>query len=164
MKSSIKDVSGADLARLSMRGSCPDSLHWITAQEKESLRVALAEGRVPADFATKLSRLTGDGAIHQFVEQNSRVIIALLMAAYTGAFRGAAPKSLDRLLTVLAYVRKDQDAKPDDQPGGFADDQQELRTVTNEFAPLFESFKSWRLRYQVPGMWLDDRTFTAGEA
>jgi hypothetical protein len=57
------------------------------------------------------------------------------------------------LLRVLAYVRKDDDAIPDNRPDGFVDDQQEIRAMLNEMGGLLQSFKMWRLRHQVPEMW-----------
>jgi hypothetical protein len=51
-------------------------------------------------------------------------------------------------------VRKDDDAIADYKPGGFVDDQQEVRAATQQLGPLLTSFKAWRLRHQVPRMWL----------
>jgi len=51
-------------------------------------------------------------------------------------------------------VRKDDDATPDYKPEGFADDQREARAVAMELDDLLQSFKEWRLRHQVPRMWL----------
>src|ERR1043166_6771847 len=70
------------------------------------------------------------------------------------AFREASPATLERLLRVLAYVRKEADDVPDYLPGGLVDDQREIRAVIAEFRQLFDSFKAWRLRFQVPGMWV----------
>jgi hypothetical protein len=50
-------------------------------------------------------------------------------------------------------VRKDDDSIPDYQPGGFVDDQQEVRKADNEYHSLLESFKAWRLQHQVPALW-----------
>jgi hypothetical protein len=57
------------------------------------------------------------------------------------------------LLKVLAYVWKLEDAIPDYRLGGFVDDYQEVRRATHDLSRLLESFKGWRLRNQVPGMW-----------
>src|SRR5436309_14604069 len=86
--------------------SRPSFLHLVSAREAQDLRDALVEGKPPADLELKLSRLAGDSLIHRFVQQNSRLILALLLAAYDGRFREASPEILDRLLRVLAYVRK----------------------------------------------------------
>jgi hypothetical protein len=129
-------------------------LHLVTTQEVEALRDSLAEGKLPEDLQTKLLRLSGGSLLHNSVAQNSQTIISLLMATYHGAFLGATRADLDRLLRVLAYVRKENDATPDSLPGGYVDDQQEVRAVMNEMHDLFERFKAWRLRYQVPQLWL----------
>jgi hypothetical protein len=131
----------------------PGFLNLVTPQELEQLRDALLDGRPPRDLELKLTRLAGGSLLHRFVEQNSRLIIALLVAAYGGSFREANRGSLERLLRVLAYVRKDDDAIPDNRPDGYVDDQQEIRAMLNEMGDLLQSFKMWRLRHQVPEMW-----------
>jgi hypothetical protein len=113
------------------------------------------DGRPPRDLELKLTRLAGGSLSHLFVEQNSRLIIGLLVAAYNGPFREANRTDLERLLRVLAYVRKEDDACPDNRPDGYVDDQQEIRAMLSEMGELLELFKSWRLRHQVPGMWQD---------
>ncbi|PYJ02463.1 MAG: hypothetical protein DME25_15920 [Verrucomicrobia bacterium] len=135
------------------RESRPGCLHLVTERELQELRDALAAGTPPADLEAKLSRLHDDSLIHRFVRQNSRLIIELLLAAYHGTFREASPATLERLLRVLAYVRKEVDAIPDYLPDGLVDDQREIRAVLAELGQLFASFKAWRLRFQVPGMW-----------
>jgi hypothetical protein len=131
----------------------PGFLNLITPQELQQLQDALMDGRAPRDLEVKLIRLAGGGLLHRFVEQNSRLIVALLIAAYSGSFREANRASLDRLLRVLAYIRKEDDATPDYRPDGFVDDQQEIRAMLSEMGNLLQSFKSWRLRHQVPEMW-----------
>jgi hypothetical protein len=128
-------------------------LHLVTPHELQGLRDALLDGRVPRDLEFKLAGLAGGSLLHRFVEQNSRLIIALLIAAYGGSFGEAKRPSLERLLRVLAYVRKDDDANPDYRPDGLVDDQQEIRAMLNEMGDLLQSFKMWRLRHQVPEMW-----------
>lgn len=134
-------------------GTAPGFLHLVTPHELQQLREALLEGRVPRDLESKLARLAEGSLSHRFIEQNSRLLIALLVAAYSGSFRGVSRPGLERLLRVLAYVRKDDDANPDYRPDGLSDDQQELRAVLNEMGDLLHSFKTWRLRNQVPEMW-----------
>jgi hypothetical protein len=131
----------------------PGFLNLVTPQELQQLREALLDGCVPRDLELKLARLADGSLLHRFVEQNSRLIISLLVAAYSGEFRQANRASLERLLRVLAYVRKDDDAIPDYRPDGYLDDQQEIRAMLNEMGELFQSFKTWRLRHQVPEMW-----------
>ena len=142
-------------ARLAMLplGATPEFLNLVTAQELRQLHEALLDGRPPRDLELKLARLGGGSLLHRFVEQNCRLIISLLVAAYSGEFRDANRPSLERLLRVLAYVRKDDDATPDCRPDGFIDDQQEIRAMLNEMGDLLQSFKAWRLRHQVPEMW-----------
>ena len=128
-------------------------LHLVTAHDVQELIGALAKGRLPPDLEAKLTRL-GDGSlIHRYVEQNSRLFFALLLAALDGAFTEATPAERERLLRVLAYVRKDDDVIPDYRQDGFVDDQQQVRAAAMELAPLLQAFKVWRLRHQVPGMW-----------
>jgi len=131
----------------------PGFLNLVTAQEIQELREALLDGRPPRDLELKLTRLASGTLLHRFVEQNSRLIISLLVAAYCGEFQQANRARLERLLRVLAYVRKDDDAIPDQRPDGFVDDQQEIRAMLNEMGDLLQSFKMWRLRHQVPEMW-----------
>jgi hypothetical protein len=128
-------------------------LHLITVDDVQGLRSALAQGRLPADFEAKLATLAGGSLSERYVEQNSRLFFALLLAALQGSFIEATPSDRERLLRVLAYVRKDDDAVPDYLPGGFIDDQQEVRAAATELSPLLQAFKVWRLRHQVPGMW-----------
>ena len=129
-----------------------DPLRLVTAHEIHELSDALAKGHVPRDLETKLMKLALGDLGRRYIERNCRMIIALLQAAQQGSF-GASREECERLLRVLAYVRKDDDAIADYRPDGFADDQQEIRVVATELDPVFQSFKSWRLRHQVPGMW-----------
>ena len=131
----------------------PGLLHLVTAHDLAELRHALAKGALPLDFEAKLARLADGSLVQRLIEQNSRLFFALLLAAEDGCFTEATPAQRERLLRVLAYVRKDEDAIPDYKPGGFTDDQEEVRAAATELAPLLHSFKVWRLRHQVPGMW-----------
>jgi hypothetical protein len=139
--------------RALMPGAGLGRLHLITAHDVQGLRSALAQGRLPADLEAKLARLAGGNLSDRYVEQNSRLFVALLLAALEGSFIEATPSDRERLLRVLAYVRKDDDAVPDYLQGGFVDDQQEVRAAATELSPLLQAFKAWRLRHQVPGLW-----------
>jgi hypothetical protein len=132
----------------------PSSLYLVSEHELRALRTALARGTLPLDFEAKLIQLAEGDLTHRFVAQNCRLFTALLLATRDGFFKEARQADCERLLRVLAYVRKDDDAIPDYKPGGFIDDQQEVRAVTQELHPLLTSFKAWRLRHQVPRMWL----------
>lgn len=129
-------------------------LYLVTAGELQQMRDAIARGAMPSDFEAKLKQLAGGNLLHAAVEQNCRLFIALLMTAHAGDFAEAVPSECERLLRVLAYVRKDDDAVPDYKPDGFADDQREVRAATVELAGLLQAYKQWRLRHQVPRLWL----------
>jgi len=129
-------------------------LHLVSGPELQSLRQALARGGLPPDFEAKLRRLSEGDLLHRFLARNCRLFVALLAAAQDGCFRELSHADCERLLRVLAYVRKDDDAIPDYRLDGFMDDQQELRAALTELHRGIESFKIWRLRHQVPAMWL----------
>jgi hypothetical protein len=126
----------------------------LSDHELRALRATLAHGALPTDFETKLIRLAEGDLTQRFVEQNCRVFVALLLAAWDRSFKDPTEADCERLLRILAYVRKDDDAIPDYKPGGFVDDQQEVRAATQELHPLLTSFKAWRLCHQVPRMWV----------
>jgi hypothetical protein len=130
-------------------------LHMISAQEMEDLHLALARGHVPADLENKLRRLEGGELLERAVARHCRIFIALLEAAHGGLFTEVTPAQSERLLRVLAYVRKDDDARPDYQPLGFTDDQQEMLAAEVDLHAVLNRFKAWRLKHQVPGMWLN---------
>ena len=155
--STLPRANSAHDARLSAfpTAATPGFLNLVTALELQELREALMDGRPPHDLELKLTRLARGSLLHRFVEQNSRLIIGLLVAAYNGSFREANRADLERLLRVLAYVRKEDDACPDNRPDGYVDDQQEIRAMLSEMGELLQLFKTWRLRHQVPGMWQD---------
>ncbi len=128
-------------------------LHLVSDHELQDLRHKLTRCQVPSDLEAKLIKLSQGDLAHRSIEQHCRTIIALLHAAQEGAFKEATHEDCERLLRVLAYVRKDDDAIPDYRSDGFTDDQQEIRIVTRDFDPLLQNFKAWRLRHQVPAMW-----------
>lgn len=133
--------------------SRPGHMQLVSTHEMEDLRDELARGNVPPDLEAKLRKLALSELGHRFIEQNCRTMIALLQAASDGSFKEADEQEFERLLRVLAYVRKDDDAIPDYRPDGFADDQQEVRAATTDLSRLLQTFKAWRLRHQVPAMW-----------
>lgn len=154
-RSSILEDCATDQVRSAaqMTMARPGLLYLVTAHDVQGLRSALAQGRLPADLETKLARLTGGSLSERYVEQNCRLFVALLLGAPESSFTEATPADRERLLRVLAYVRKDDDAIPDYRPDGFTDDQQEVRAAAKELNPVLLAFKVWRLRHQVPGMW-----------
>lgn len=134
-------------------GVRPSYLYLVNAYDLRRLREQLTEGKVPKDFEAKLCRLAAGDLGCRFVAQQSRTFILLLMAALNGTFSKASREECERLLRVLAYVREDEDAIPDYRSDGFTDDREEVRAAVAELNPLLQTFKAWRLRHQVPGMW-----------
>jgi hypothetical protein len=148
-------MSGAvDQNALAQRGKPVSHLLLVTEAEVRDLQEHLARGSVPMDLQNKLRKLAAGSLGHCFIEQNCRSMVELLLAHGDGSFVRVSPEERDGLLRALAYVRKDEDAIPDYQPNGYADDQQELRKALTEFGPLLQSFKAWRLQHQVPAMWV----------
>jgi hypothetical protein len=138
---------------LSSGATLSSALHLVNAHELQNLRQALAHGWVPVDLQAKLATLADSDLLHHFIRQNSQLFIALLLAAQEGSFPNATPAERERLLRVLAYVRKEDDAIPDHTPGGFADDHDEVRAASTDFNRLLQEFKRWRLQHQVPAIW-----------
>jgi len=128
-------------------------LHLVTPHDVQELRGAVALGRLPTDFESKLAKLARGSLSDRYVEQHSHLFFSLLLASLEGSFTDATPSDRERLLRVLAYVRRDDDAIPDYLPGGFIDDQQEVRAAATELSPVLQAFKAWRLRHQVPDLW-----------
>ena len=128
-------------------------VYLVTPNDVQELRTALVKGRLPPDFEAKLSKLGEGNLVERYVEHNSRLFFGLLLAAVEGSFLKASASDRERLLRVLAYVRKDDDAFPDYLPGGFEDDHQEVRTAAMELGTLLHEYRAWRLRHQVPRMW-----------
>ncbi len=153
-RSSVLEDGAANQVRFAAQAPSvhPGLLYLVTEHDVQALRRALAMGTLPADFEAKLTRLARGNLGDHYVEQNSRLFIALLRASL-GAFAGATLSDRERLLRVLAYVRKDDDAIPDYLPGGFIDDQREVRSAVKECEPLLQAFKAWRLRHEVPVLW-----------
>jgi uncharacterized membrane protein YkvA (DUF1232 family) len=128
-------------------------VYLVTPNDVQELRTALVKGRLPADFEAKLAKLGEGSLVERYVEHYSRLFFGLLLAAVESSFLRASASDRERLLRVLAYVRKDDDAIPDYLPGGFMDDHQEVRAAAMELGPLLQDYRVWRLRHQVPGMW-----------
>ena len=127
-------------------------LRLVTPHEVRGLGEALNRGRLPPDLAAKLDQLAKGDLGHRFVEQNSRLFVALLLASNEGVF-AVSHGGRQRLLQALAYVRKEEDAIPDYVNGGYGDDGQAVRSVATESSALLQRFKSWRLRHQAPRLW-----------
>ena len=78
--------------------------YLVTADDVQELRTALATGRLPADFEAKLTKLGEGNLLERYVEHNSRLFFALLLASTKSSFRDASASDRERLLRVLAYV------------------------------------------------------------
>jgi hypothetical protein len=125
----------------------------LTPHELRQLDESLQRRIVPLDFESKLNRFARGNLVQRSISKHSFDFIALLLAAYHGGFQEAKTADCERLLRVLAYVRKDDDVIPDYRPDGLLDDQQEVRAVTTQLGPLLRSFKAWHLCHQVPALW-----------
>ena len=134
-------------------GQTASGLHMVTEQDLKDLEMALNRGNVPTDFESKLQNLATQTLLHRSVERNCRLFITLLQAAHNDDFKQMTDAAKDNLLRVLAYVRKDDDAIADYKKNGFVDDQREVQAAVADLAILLNSFKSWRLCHQVPGLW-----------
>jgi hypothetical protein len=152
----LEPISTRDdsIARVATYQSLPGQtfLHLITTAELDNLRQAILRRELPADFEAKLDRLSRGNLTHRFVERTCRLFTELVLAVQDERF-GASKADYERLLRVLAYVRKDDDVVADYKPNGFLDDQQEVRAAMTDLAALLKSFKNWRLEHQVPGLW-----------
>ena len=160
MKQSEHNISNrwlgvGESARQPGRSTPSHALHLVSTHELQDLSYALGRGVVPRDFEAKLARLAGEDLRHHYIVQHSRLFMSVLLAAQAGAFAGGSATDRERLLRVLAYVRKDDDAIPDYRPDGFADDLEEVRAAHLALAPLLQEFKHWRLEHQVPRIWLN---------
>ena len=140
--------------RTAESASRQEFLYVVTPGEIENLRHAITRRELPGDFEEKLGRLADGDLTHRFVERTCRLFAALVLAVQDERFAAASKADCERLLRVLAYVRKDDDVVADHKPNGFLDDQQEVRAAMTELGALIKTFKTWRLRHQVPGLWL----------
>ena len=131
----------------------PNLLRLLSCSEVSDLRTSLVRGQTPRDLATKLAGMDRDDLTARYIEQHCRLFIALLAATNDGSFTQASAADRERLLRVLAYVRKDDDQIPDYLQGGYTDDQQEVKEAVRELFPILQAFKAWRLRHQVPALW-----------
>jgi hypothetical protein len=125
----------------------------VTEAEVQVLGAALRRGHVPPDLVAKLGRLRTDDPKELYLQKQSLILEWLLMspAAREGCRLG--PREGDRLLRMLAYVRKDEDAIPDTWPGGMADDHDLMRLTCAEFREVLDAFKAWHLSRRVPTLW-----------
>jgi len=129
------------------------ALEMVTKAEMESLCDSLHQDHVPADLRAKLDRLRTDDPKELYLKQQSLLLASLLMSPAARDFCSLRPNVCQRLLRMLAYVRKDDDAIPDTWPGGMADDHDLMRMTCTEYREALETFKAWHLSRRVPLMW-----------
>jgi len=134
--------------------AAPSALGLVSGPELESLRVALARGLMPFDLEQKLAALDGHDVVENDLRHKSLLFLALLEAVRAGAFHEVTPAQQERILRVLAYLRKDDDAIPDTQENGYLDDLAEVRSAFHDLEILLQHFKHWRLKHQVPSLWM----------
>src|SRR5438445_211580 len=116
--STENDLNGQVGAGKTHPASRPEFLHIVTPGEIENLRHAITRRALPSDFEAKLDRLAGGDLTHRFVERTCRLFAALVLAAQDDRFAAASNADCERLLRVLAYVRKDDDVVADYKPSG----------------------------------------------
>ncbi len=136
-------------------GVTVQALNLVTRSEMEALGDTLRRGDVPADLAAKLDRLRTDDPRELFLKQQSRILEWLLQSLAAWENCRLRPREAERLLRMLAYVRKEDDAIPDTWPGGMADDYDLMRITCTEFRELLDRFKAWHLSRRVPALWPD---------
>jgi hypothetical protein len=136
-----------------MTPSRPTALHLVGEPEVQTLRTALTFGVVPCDLQQKLAALHDEDLVEHGLRQKTLLFLALLAAVRDGEFRDVPPAQQQRLLRVVAYVRKDDDAIADTAQGGYTDDLAEARAAFCELADLLDRFTHWRLQHQVPALW-----------
>jgi hypothetical protein len=132
----------------------PSALGLVSEGEVRSLDADLERGIVPPDLARKLEFLDPTDVVEGGLRQRAYRILDLLAAVRDGAYPDLSVVQRERLLRVLAYVRKDDDAVPDSRrPGGFADDLVEARSAFRDLGPVLDKFTRWHLTHRVPRLW-----------
>jgi len=131
----------------------PGALDLVTAREMETLCRDLAQGRIPLDLQAKVSVLRVDDPMEFFLKRQSELLLAFLMAPEASQYCRIRPDDCRRLLRMLAYVRKDDDAIPDTCPGGFVDDHDLMRMTCRELDQVLDAFKAWHLSRRVALLW-----------
>jgi hypothetical protein len=125
----------------------------VTGAELETLCDALHHEQIPPDLRAKLDRLRVDDPREYYLKQQSLLLASLLMSPAARGFCSLHPRDCERLLRMLAYVRKDDDAIPDTWPDGMTDDHDLMRLTCTELHEALNTFKSWHLLHRVPLLW-----------
>jgi hypothetical protein len=131
----------------------PEALNMVTAWELEALCHALRERRIPADLKAKVAGFRVDDPKEFYLKRQSELLLAFLLAPEASQYCRLRPDDCQRLLRVLAYVRKDDDAIPDTRPGGFVDDHDLMRMTCTELGQVLDAFKAWHLSRRVAHLW-----------
>lgn len=134
-------------------GVTVQALNLVTQAEMDALGDSLGRGHMPADLVAKLGRLSVDDPRELYLKQQSLILGWLLTSPVAQAFCRVGPRESERLLRMLAYVRKDEDAIPDTWPGGMVDDHDLMRMACSEFRKVLDTFKAWHLSHRVPALW-----------
>jgi hypothetical protein len=163
--SSTWTALGGDIAGSTQRPSVAcEAFGLITPYEVSSLREVLREGRVPWDLLHKLHRLRSDDYKEHYLQRQSWVLLSLLLAAGEQGFKDISLWDRERLIRMMAYVRKDEDAIPDSMPHGYDDDHDLMRMTCAQLGPVLEAFKAWHLLRQVPKLWQTQAAFDSDSA
>ena len=129
------------------------ALEMVTEAEMQALCDALHQDRVPPDLRAKLDRLRADDPRESYLKQQGWLLASLLMSPAAQGFCRVHTRVCERLLRMLAYVRKDEDAIPDTWPGGMMDDHDLMRLTCTELRKVLDTFKAWHLSRRVPLLW-----------
>jgi hypothetical protein len=129
------------------------ALEMVTRTEMKALSDALQREHVPADLRAKLDRLSANDPREHYLKQQSLLLASLLMSPAARSFCALHQRDCERLLRMLAYVRKDDDAIPDVWPDGMVDDHDLMRFTCTELREALNSFKGWHLSRRVPLLW-----------
>jgi len=129
------------------------ALDMVTKAEMENLCDSLHQGHVPSDLQAKLERLRTDDPKEFYLKQQSLLLMSLLMSPAAQSYCTLRPNVCERLLRMVAYVRKDDDAIPDTWADGMADDHDLMRMTCTELRAALDTFKAWHLSRRVPLMW-----------
>jgi len=134
-------------------GITASALNMVTESEMHTLCDTLQQDRIPVDLRAKLDRLRTDDPRELYLKNQSLLLSSLLRSPAAREFCLARPDDCQRLLRMLAYVRKDDDAIPDTWPGGMVDDHDLMRLTCTELRQVLDTFKAWHLSRRVPLLW-----------
>jgi len=134
----------------------------VTGAEMSNLCEALHSGQLPPDLRSKINRLRADDLRECYLKQQSLLLASFLMSPGAIEFCRLRPQDCQRLLRMLAYVRKDEDAIPDTWPDGMLDDYELMRMICTEMREILDAYKQWHLSRRVPLLWNAGPSRSAG--